>query len=135
MGACHNVITLPQLNPTPGRTVVLAMQEPIEFQIVGARLQNLNKAEGTFLANDADSLIVSADYLWSVFGVQHPALGARVAVARQNIVMMQEKQFSAWKTAVVAIGGAGALIGSIFLVAGGGGGPASGGSSRPPPQQ
>lgn len=135
VGACHNVIALPELNPTPGRVVVITMREPIEFQVVEARLQNLNRAEGTFLANDADSLVVSAQYLWSMFGVKHPALGARVAVPKHNIVTMHEKQFSTWKTALLAIGGAGALIGSIFLVSGGSGGNPSGGPPGQPPTQ
>ncbi len=132
LAGCVQLVPLDGVAPTPGKTVQMDLNEPIEFQVVGALLQNLNRIEGTYLANSADSLIVTADYLWSVAGAKHRGYGARLAIPRQRVEALQERRVSAWRTAVLAGAGVGALGLVIFSVEqlvggdGGNGGPGPG---------
>ncbi len=114
--ACYNLVPLQDVTPTPGTTVVIELEEPVALQMPGVMLQNLVRTEGTFLANSADSLIVSADYLWSAAGVKHRTLGARLPIARHNAVRIQERRVSTWKSLALVGAGAAALGVALFSV-------------------
>ncbi|NIM52605.1 MAG: hypothetical protein GTO22_25730 [Gemmatimonadales bacterium] len=105
-----------------GRKLLVELTEPIQFQVVEARIQNITRAEGVLLQATEDSLILSAESLWSRAGVRHPALGARVAILRNNAANLQEKRVSATRTAIALGAGAvglGALIASVSSAGGG----------------
>ncbi len=116
------MVPIENVTPQPGRTVVLHLQEPIEFQAAEARLQNLVRMRGLFMTNDADSLIVRATDLWTASGNRHAALGARMAVPRSNVSQIEEQRTSAWRSALIASAGVAALGLVVFSVDAGLGG-------------
>ena len=132
LGGCQTMVPVGNVTPVPGRTIVVHLQEPIEFQAAEARLQNLVRMRGMFMTNHADSLIVRASDLWSASGVRHSALGARVAVPRSSVSQIEEQRTSAWRSALIAGAGVAALALVVFSVDAGLGGE---GPGTPPPGQ
>lgn len=134
LSACYTLTPVGQMEPVPGHTVIAQLSAPIEFQVVEARLQNITRVEGTLLLTTDDSLVVSAENLWSRAGVRHPALGARVAFARHAAEQLQEKRVSAGRTGLVIGAAAAVLAAVLFTVQAGGGGGTPNPGPGPKPQ-
>ncbi len=134
VGACNTIRPLGHTEPLPGQVLIAQLSEPIEFQVVEARLQNIMEVEGTLLTATTDSLVLAAQNLWSRSGVRHDALGARVAIARDNAHALQAKRLSGWRSGLLFVIGGAALAAAIFTVqAATSGSPPGGG--KPPQQQ
>ncbi len=130
---CFGVRPITVSAPQPGQRLIAYLNEPIEFQVVEARLSNLVRVEGQLLRQTPDSLVLAAEALWSRIGVRHPALGSRIALYKPHITQVMEKRMSALRTGLLFAAGGGilALIMVTLGSSGGGGITGDGGGATP----
>jgi len=128
---CYHYVPAPTLAQRQGTPLRANLERLSSFELAQITVNNVNRVDGEMVRVDAGDLILSATWLQAATGNGFPGNGWTVRIPERNIVGVELKRFSWWRTGVL-VGGfvAGTWLGFEALGVGpfGEGGGGTGGS-------
>ena len=126
LAGCYHYVptaatTLPQGTPLRAH-----LEELSAFELAQITVNNIDRVEGEVIRVDERELILSATWLQAITGNGYPGNGWTVTIPESNVVEVEERRLSWWRTGLVVAGAvAGTWLGFDALglgpTAGGGG--------------
>lgn len=131
--ACYTTIPVRLEGVAPGQELTVHLDAETSQRLSLAEGYSVRSIAGRLDALRSDSLTVSIATGQRVQGMLMDPTRRNFNLARQNVVLVEQRELDKGRSALLAGGIIGGIVATVLQARGGGGGPGDGGGEPPPP--
>lgn len=109
LAGCYHYVPAVATTAPQGTPLRAQLDEMAAFELAQMTVNNIDQVEGEMVRVDSGDLILSATWLQAVTGNGYPGNGWTVRIPQSNVMTVEERRLSWWRTGIVV---AGAIVGT-----------------------